>query len=210
MARTEPFERHHARYDEWFERHEAAYRSELEAVRWLLPAGGRGLEIGVGSGRFAAPLGVAVGVDPARSLLPYAARRGIRVAGAVAEHLPFRDAVFDYAVIVTTICFVDDAARMLAEARRVLRPGGRVCVGLVAREGPLGRHYVRNRGRSPFYRDAVFYSSAEVDALLRDAGFIDPVWVQTLFAPVDTVTSVDPVREGRGAGGFVVVRARRG
>jgi hypothetical protein len=77
-------------------------------------------------------------------------------------------------------------------------------------EGPLGRHYVRNRGRSPFYRDAVFYSSAEVDALLRDAGFIDPVWVQTLFAPVDTLTSVDPVREGRGAGGFVVVRALRG
>jgi SAM-dependent methyltransferase len=209
MARTRAFEELPERYDDWFERHEAAYRSELDAVRALLPAGGRGLEIGVGSGRFAAPLGVAVGVDPAKALLGQAARRGIRVARAVAESLPFRGGVFDYAVIVTTICFVDDPAGMLAEARRVLRAGGAICIGFVDRESALGRHYVGNRDRSPFYRDAVFHSSAEVEALVRDAGFVDPVWVQTLFAPVDTLTGVDAVREGRGTGGFVVVRAVR-
>jgi SAM-dependent methyltransferase len=209
MARTRAFETHPERYDDWFVRHEAAYRSELDAVRSLLPAGGRGLEIGVGSGRFAAPLGVAVGVDPAKRLLGHAARRGIRVARAVAESLPFRGGAFDYVLIVTTICFVDDPAAMLAEAGRVLRAGGAVCVGLVDRESPLGRQYVGNRDRSPFYRDAVFYSSDEVETLLREAGFVAPVWVQTLFAPVDTLTGADTVREGRGTGGFVVVRAVR-
>lgn len=87
--RTAPFVRHHRRYDEWFERHRAAYLSELLAARALLPWSGRGLEIGVGTGRFAAPLGVAFGLDPAAEMLGYARERGIGVVRAVAEALPF-------------------------------------------------------------------------------------------------------------------------
>jgi SAM-dependent methyltransferase len=209
MARTAPFEQHHARYDQWFVRHQAAYRSELLALRALLPTGGRGLEIGVGSGRFAAPLGVAVGVDPAAGMLRYAARRGIGVARAVAEQLPFRGGVFDYALVVTTICFVDNAAAMLAEAHRVLHPHAVLCVGFVDRDSPLGRFYLAQRAENVFYRDAVFYASAEVDALLREAGFRELTWMQTLFGPGDTRTDVEPVREGRDGGGFVAVRAVR-
>ena len=52
MPRIEPFEAHAARYDAWFERHQAAYVSELLALRSFVPLSGRGLEIGVGSGRF--------------------------------------------------------------------------------------------------------------------------------------------------------------
>ncbi len=77
-----PFSVHHRRYDEWFARHEAAYLSELLAVRTLLPWQGKGLEIGVGTGRFAAPLGVAFGVDPAAPALAYARERatnGVRL-----------------------------------------------------------------------------------------------------------------------------------
>lgn len=55
--KTEPFILHHRRYDDWFERHRAAYLSELLAVRALLPWEGRGLEVGVGTGRFAGPWG---------------------------------------------------------------------------------------------------------------------------------------------------------
>ena len=82
---TEPFIRHHRRYDDWFERHRAAYLSELLAVRTLLPWKGRGLEIGVGTGRFASPLGVEFGIDPAAEMLDYAEARGVRVVRAVAE-----------------------------------------------------------------------------------------------------------------------------
>jgi hypothetical protein len=60
---TSSFNSHHRRYEAWFSRHEAAF-SELLAVRALLPWEGKGLEIGVGTGRFSAPLGVEVGVDP--------------------------------------------------------------------------------------------------------------------------------------------------
>ena len=75
MARTAPFESNHQRYDVWFDRHAAAYQSELRAVRALLPRQGLGLSIGVGTGRFAAPLGVQIGIDPAREVLNYAEKR---------------------------------------------------------------------------------------------------------------------------------------
>ena len=64
-----PFNAHHKRYEAWFTHHQAAYHSELLAVRALLPWQGLGLEIGVGTGRFAGPLGIKVGVDPSNAML---------------------------------------------------------------------------------------------------------------------------------------------
>jgi hypothetical protein len=48
-------------------------------VRSLLPAGGYGVEIGVGTGRFAVSLGIAVGVEPSPAMAELARRRGIEV-----------------------------------------------------------------------------------------------------------------------------------
>ena len=120
MPRIEPFEAHAERYDAWFERHQASYVSELLALRAFVPLSGRGLEIGVGGGRFAAPLGVEVGVDPSRTMLERARARGIEVFEGAAEHLPFADDSFDHALVVTTLCFVDSPAAMLAEGNRSL------------------------------------------------------------------------------------------
>jgi SAM-dependent methyltransferase len=208
-SRVAPFVRHHARYDDWFERHRAAYVSELLAVRALLPRSGRGLEIGVGTGRFAAPLGVEFGIDPAAEMLDYAQARGVRVACAVAEKLPFAHAAFDYALIVTTICFVDDATAMLAEAHRVLKPGAELVIGFIDRTSGLGRHYLVHQAENVFYREAKFYSADEVDRLLRDTGFAEPIWAQTLSAPLDEIREIEPLRAGRGQGAFVVVKASR-
>jgi SAM-dependent methyltransferase len=186
-----------------------AYQSELLAVRALLPWSGRGLEIGVGTGRFAGPLGVEFGIDPAAEMLVYARARGVRVAGAVAEALPFANGVFDYALIVTTICFVDDVAAMLAEAQRVLRPGGDLVIGFIDRTSDLGQHYLAHQAESVFYREAKFHSAEEVRRLLRKTGFTGPVWTQTLFKPLEETRAIEAVRSGRGQGAFVVVKASR-
>jgi SAM-dependent methyltransferase len=207
--RVAPFVHHHERYEHWFERHGAAYLSELVAVRALLPWAGRGLEIGVGSARFAAPLGVEFGIDPAPEMLAYARARGVRVARAVAEALPFAPATFDYALVVTTICFVNDAAAMLAEALRVLKPGGALVIGFIDRTSALGREYEAHREKNVFYRDARFYSGDEVERLLADAGFGAPVWAQTLSTPLAEIRAIEPLRDGRGQGSFVVVKAIR-
>lgn len=119
MPRAVAFETHHQRYEAWFEKHEAAYISELLALRPFVPWEGRGIEIGVGSGRFAGPLGVQVGVDPSPAMLVYAAARGIEVVQGTAENLPFVAGSFDHAMVVTTICFVDSPAGMLTNGMAV-------------------------------------------------------------------------------------------
>jgi SAM-dependent methyltransferase len=209
VPRAAPFEAHHQRYEAWFERNEAAYISELLALRPFVPWEGRGIEIGVGSGRIAAPLGVRVGVDPSRAMLAHAAARGIEVVEAVAENLPFGTSTFDYALVVTTICFVDSPARTLAEGRRVLKPGGRLVIGFVDRDSSLGQHYLAHQAENVFYREATFYSASEVEGLLLDSGFSISAWGQTLARPLPQIREVEPLRAGHGQCGFAVVAARR-
>ena len=209
MPRIEPFEAHAARYDAWFERHQAAYVSELLALRPFVPLSGRGLEIGVGSGRFAAPLGVQVGIDPSRTMLERARARGVEVCEGTAEHLPFAEHSFDHALVVTTLCFVDSPAAMLTQARRVLKPGGSLVIAFIDRDSPLGRDYEAHRETSDFYRDARFHSAGEVERLLLDAGFSLRSWVQTLARTLAENGHIEPARPGRGEGAFVVVDAVR-
>ena len=210
MPRIGAFEAHSERYEAWFARHEAAYLSELLAVRALLPWSGRGLEIGVGSARFAAPLGVQVGVDPSPAMLDLAAARGVEVVAGTAEHLPFPSASFDYALVVTTLCFVDSPAHMLAEAHRVLKPHGSLVIGFIDRDSPLGRDYLAHQAQSVFYREATFYSAAEVERLLGEAGFTIRAWGQTLSRSLAETREIEPLQPGRGRCSFVVVSACKG
>jgi ubiquinone/menaquinone biosynthesis C-methylase UbiE len=150
-----------------------------------------------------------VGIDPAHAVLCYAAKRGIVAVQAVAEALPFADGLFDRALCVTTICFVDDPGAMLHEARRVLKPGGVLVIGFIDRTSDLGRHYLIHQAENVFYRDATFFSATEVKQLLNDTGFIEQVWVQTLSKSLKETREIEPLRSGYGQGAFVVVKVHR-
>lgn len=206
MPRVSPFEAHTDRYEDWFETHEETYRAELAALDRLLSAPGRGLEIGVGSGRFAAPLGIDVGLDPAPSMLHRARDRGVEVVRGVAEALPYPDATFDTVLLVTTVCFVDDLQTALLEAERVLGPDGALLVGFVDRESPLGRRYRARKADNSFYRDATFVGSDELVSALETAGFGEFAFAQTLFEGGD---GPGPVEDGYGDGSFVAIEARQ-
>ncbi len=207
MPKVEPFEKHRERYESWFERHRHAYLSELEAVRRLLPKEGKGAEIGVGTGRFAGPLGIKLGVEPSRAMAEIAKKRGIEVIEGVAENLPFPDESLDYLLMVTTICFVDDPERALREAYRVLKPGGALIIGFIDKNSPIGRHYEEHKEESVFYRDARFFSTEELLELLKRVGFRKFKIVQTLFHRLDEIKEIEPVKPGYGDGSFVVIKA---
>ncbi len=209
MNGVRPFEENADKYDAWFNKHPLAYHAELRAIRKMMPKKGKGLEVGVGTGRFSGPLGIKTGVEPSEKMGQMARLRGIDVTEGVAEELPFEDDTFDFVLMVTTICFVNDVVRSFEEAGRVLKDGGFLIVGFVDKESPLGERYHDNRQKSEFYRHATFFSVDEVLSHLKDAGFRDPRCVQTIFGHLKEVEEECPVKEGTGEGSFVVVQARK-
>lgn len=206
MAKTDPFENYSDRYDEWFERNRDAYHAELAAVRQVMPPPpAKGLEVGVGSGKFAVPLGIKIGVEPSEKMALKAERQGIRVYRNVAEKLPFPDPEFDFVLMVTTVCFVDDILKSFQEAFRVLKPQGCLIVGFVDRESELGKAYSDKRNTSVFYENATFLSAQEVGKYLTDAGFSNLSYKQTLI-PGETQ---EMIRNGFGQGAFVVAKGMK-
>jgi SAM-dependent methyltransferase len=129
-------------------------RTVARALRRLLPDGPL-LEIGVGTGLVAAALTELgrrpVGVDLSRPMLDRAAARiPGRVAVGDAERLPVGTGAVTAVYLVHVLHLVGDTTRTLAEAVRVVRPGGRVVTtvypgGLV--DGDLHREMTAVRRR---------------------------------------------------------------
>ena len=207
VPKTAPFDAYYERYEEWFERNHLVYRSEVEALRALVPPDGLGVEVGVGSGRFAVPLGVRLGVEPSVKMAAIARARGIDVVSGTGEILPLKSEFFDYVLMVTTICFLDDISASFREVFRILKPQGKFIIGFIDAASKLGREYERNKEKSVFYRFAAFFSVDEVVSIAREAGFEIESCAQTLFAGSLGIEDVEPVREGHGEGAFVGLRA---
>jgi len=203
MRYTNLFEQYYKKYDAWYERNKFAYLSEIRALRKVVPKKGEGLEIGVGTGRFASRLGIKYGVDPSENMLKISKKRGIDVHHAQGERLPFDSLVFDYVAIIITLCFVKDPIKVLIEAKRVLKNRGKVIVGIIDKGSFLGRFYQRKK--SLFYRQAHFFDVKEVTDLLKMSGFGRISYYQTIYKFPDEMTSVEKPRKGFGRGGFVVI-----
>lgn len=155
--------------------------------------GERVLDVGCGTGivaRTAAPhvgdQGRVVGVDLNRAMLETARREGSHLSPAVewrqedATELSFEDDSFDVALSQQVLQFVPDPVELLAQIRRVLRPGGRVGLNVLRpiRHNPsygllaevLERYAGEEAGamiRSPFPQ----WSGARLRDLVLEAGF---------------------------------------
>ncbi|HZE21263.1 MAG TPA: methyltransferase domain-containing protein [Desulfobaccales bacterium] len=205
----EVFETSAREYDDWFEQHRFCYESEVLALKTLAAPSRGGLEVGVGTGRFAVPLGIAFGLEPAPAMAAIARARGVQIIQGVAEALPLARASVDLVAIITALCFFRDPFLALTEATRVLASPGQILIGMIDKDSPLGRRYEANRLKSKFYRDARFYGVGQVLAMLRDLGYRDERVCQTIFKGLAEITSLEPVQAGFGAGGFVVISARQ-
>ena len=209
MAKTSIFQKHFIQYEKWFTENRWVYEAELRAVKALIPEKGKGIEIGVGTGRFAQPLGVKIGVEPSGRMKKIAQKRGIQVLDGVAEELPFSNSEFDFALMVTTVCFVDDIDKSLQEAYRILSQDGFLIIGLVDRNSSVGKIYLSHQNESVFYKDATFFSVDEIIEIMTQIGFRDFDFRQTIFKTLSETTENEPVKHGYGKGSFVVIRATK-
>jgi ubiquinone/menaquinone biosynthesis C-methylase UbiE len=133
-----------------------AERAGIAERRHDLLAGLEGdvVEIGAGTGASLPHYELArrvVAIEPDASMakrLPHRleeAKVPVEVVTARAEKLPFPDESFDAAVAAFVLCSVDDPQAVLAEARRVLRPGGKLVL----------LEHVRGDGRTGRWQDRI-------------------------------------------------------
>ncbi|MHB1254212.1 MAG: class I SAM-dependent methyltransferase [Candidatus Humimicrobiaceae bacterium] len=209
MARISPFEKHSQLYEEWFEENEYVYQSEIKAIKSLMPDFKSGVEIGVGSGQFAVPLGVKLGIEPSRVMSKIARSKGIEVIEGVGENIPLENSCSDMVLMVTTLCFLDDAKKTFFEVFRILKDGGSFITGFVDKDSSLGKIYQKNKDKSLFYGLATFFSVKEVIEILEDTGFKNYQFKQTIFKPLNEIDSIEEIKDGYGEGSFVVIRAIR-
>jgi SAM-dependent methyltransferase len=205
MTTKNVFDKYAAEYDAWFDVNPWVYQSEVQAVKMLLPQEGKGVEIGTGTGRFSVPFGITIGVEPSETMAQIARSRGITVHDATAERLPFDDDIFDFVLMVTTICFLKDPLQAMREIRRILCPAGKIIIGMLDKDSPLGRSYESKKKSSKFYQYANFHPVGQVLEWLRISGFNHMHLFQTIFKKPDEITALEPVKEGHGEGLFVVI-----
>ena len=139
----------------------------------------RVLEVGCGTGHWLRMLGErgfdAVGVDASARMLEHArAHPSCTVLLGVAERLPLSARSFDRLFCVNALHHFEDKPAFLAEARRVLRPGGRMMtIGLDPHAG-TEHWYIYEYFESALDTDRRRYASREqIRAWMGSAGFVD-------------------------------------
>ncbi len=204
--RENPFaeEEHATNYDAWFDTPlgQTVDRLEKEMVYHLArpQAGETALDVGTGTGHWALDLaqrGLTVtGVDISEAMLAVAQQKSAELGldervtwhQADAHALPFpgsapqdgEDGRFALVLSVTTLEFVGDPERALAEMVRVTAPGGRVVVGVLNALSPWAEFY-REQAEihdTPF-RHAHFFTPHELVELLHRWG--RPQWGSAVF-----------------------------
>jgi ubiquinone/menaquinone biosynthesis C-methylase UbiE len=158
-------------YDRWFDDHGDIWQAQVRLLREAVPQTGRGLEVGVGSGRFTIPLGIRYGIDPSRKLIEMAKTRGIEVVQGEGEHLPYRAGTFDHVLMMTVICFLENPLAVLQESFRVLVNGGELILGFIEKDGEIPLQYRQDKIKGRFLRFARFHAVDEVARFVKKAGF---------------------------------------
>jgi ubiquinone/menaquinone biosynthesis C-methylase UbiE len=180
-------------------------------LRSLAPAPGEQLlEIGFGTGHILAelanavgPTGKVFGIDISENMLAHArdllTRKGLMERAFLecgdAETLPYGDDSLDGIFMCFTLELFDtpDIPKVLAECRRVLRPGGRIVVVAVSKEGKEGlvvrafewthRHFPNLMDCRPIYA---------CRALVATGFVVENVLTESMWVPVEIVRAKKP------------------
>ncbi len=202
--KNNPFDLYTLEYENWFQENNITFQSEILALKQVVPTSGKGIEIGIGSGLFAEKLGIKYGIDPAENMLKLARQRNLIVDFGYAENLPYPDNSFDFAVFITSICFIDNPLKALQEAYRIIKKNGNVIIAFIDKDSSLGKILEANKDDSKFYKPANFTSVKDIISLMESGNFV----VSDIFQTLTNLQNneIEQAVEGYGKGSFVVIK----
>jgi ubiquinone/menaquinone biosynthesis C-methylase UbiE/DNA-binding transcriptional ArsR family regulator len=175
-------------------------RADLDPLVALLDPSWTVADLGCGTGQTSATLAPyvkqLVAVDESSAMLAAARRRlaeheNVDLRSGRLEDLPIDDASIDVAVLSLVLHFVVDPMEVVAEAARVLRPGGRLLVvDMLPHE--------RDEYRTTMGHLWLGFDEQQLGAWLEDAGFASP-----------RVVPLPPDPQARGPGLFTARAIKR-
>lgn len=183
------FHQHAAEYDAYADVQKRVVARFLQLLHAQAVSPRRLLDVGAGTGML---LGKLAGLYPQAQIAGLDLAYGMSMTARAnaktdsltalltgdAESLPFRDGVFDLVVSTSTFQWLESLDRALAEARRVLAPGGTFAFALFGERTLFElrtsyRTAWEGTGRGPEERTHTFLRLAEIEAVLRRSGFAD-------------------------------------
>jgi SAM-dependent methyltransferase len=188
LTQEQHFDEVAAEYDESLPQHVVEHlKARRERLARSLVSRGRLLDVGCGTGVFLESMSASyecVGVDVSVAMVDYARARGLDVAKAPADKLPFESDTFDLVTCVAVLHHLIDPAlvdRSVREMVRVVRPGGAV---MIWDHNPLNPYWPLLMRRLPQDRgDERLVPAKRIVTPLRSAGMENIVLRRMTFVP---------------------------
>jgi len=194
-------------YDKWYMKNKEILESECKLIE-SLDLKGFGIDIGIGTGTFVPFSHVSVGVDPSVNMLKIARHKGVEVIRACGESLPFKERVFDFAMMIATLCFLEKPKEVLKEIWRILKDNGFLVACILPKDSKWGELYERKRSEGhKLYKFAHFYTFKEACDLITGMGFEVTMVKSTLRQPPGDAFHVEVPEDGFQGHGFACIKA---
>ena len=152
----------------------------LDKISACAPSGGvsRILDLGCGTGRYAAALANhfdthVIAIDRSEKMLAEARKKisaGVCYARAAGEFIPLRDASIDLVFMSMVFHHFEDPGRAVTECRRVLRPGGVVCLRAATVDRISTYPYVPFFAKSRAILESTLQSQQRIESIFHEAG----------------------------------------
>ncbi|TKG96897.1 class I SAM-dependent methyltransferase [Puteibacter caeruleilacunae] len=232
MDKKRSFDEYAGAYDAWFFDNMNLLRSEVNLVAHFLKDAGDIFSVGCGSGLFESILrkdfaiDINYGIEPSDGMAEIARKRGMTVEVVTAEEAEFGTEKYDTILFNGTPSYINDLKSVVEKAYAALKPGGRIVMIDVPKEGSYATMYNLAKavetwdhpllkGVHPpapypieFVKVANWRTTAEKVTMIEEAGFKELDFAQTLTKhPLYSNEVEEQPIEGYDSGDYVAICA---
>ena len=183
------------------------FQSEIHALKYMIPLNKKGIQIGTGNGLYAKLLGISEGVESIAYLRDVARRTGMTVYKGIPEELPVASESYDFVLINTTLCFIQDLYKTINEIKRILKKNGTFIFAFIDKKSCTYLKDIKKKNRDSYYKNAQLFSSKEVLSKLKECGLKNREVTQTVFGTHNEIHIIQDFKKGYGKGCFIIVKS---